>query len=219
MRDEAEFVLPDVNALLVNNNIVLNAANYNNYAPTKTGVGSSGTWPINIAGNAASATSAASATNAITATNAINAITQASSDNSTRIANTAFVKTQISTVARDVAYFQVSDNTFNWGDNVFSGYFLYRISTGTRWYSPESYFIRLDNPSFLWYWISDPGRRNSIQIVNKFIETQYLPSDTFLSFRVSISTYPLPNQLRIRIYSLIDPTPITLFNHSRALSP
>jgi len=32
---------------------ILSSANYNNYAPTKTGGGASGTWPINISGNSA----------------------------------------------------------------------------------------------------------------------------------------------------------------------
>lgn len=33
------------------NNLVLNAGNYNNYAPSKTGTGASGTWGISISGN------------------------------------------------------------------------------------------------------------------------------------------------------------------------
>lgn len=37
---------------------VLDSANFNSYAPTKTGGGASGTWGINISGNAASATNA-----------------------------------------------------------------------------------------------------------------------------------------------------------------
>jgi hypothetical protein len=37
---------------LINNNVVLNAANYNDYSPTKTGGGASGLWGINISGNA-----------------------------------------------------------------------------------------------------------------------------------------------------------------------
>lgn len=37
---------------------VLDSDNFNNYAPTKTGGGASGTWGINISGNAASATNA-----------------------------------------------------------------------------------------------------------------------------------------------------------------
>lgn len=38
----------------------LHAGNYNNYAPTLTGGGASGTWGIGISGNAATATSASS---------------------------------------------------------------------------------------------------------------------------------------------------------------
>lgn len=37
---------------------LLDSSNYNNYAPTKTGSGASGTWPISVSGNAASATNA-----------------------------------------------------------------------------------------------------------------------------------------------------------------
>ena len=41
--------------------VVLDSRNYNNYAPTKTGGGASGTWGISITGNAASATTAGKA--------------------------------------------------------------------------------------------------------------------------------------------------------------
>ena len=41
-----------------NQTAFLDASNYNNYAPTKTGGGASGTWGINISGNATSATKA-----------------------------------------------------------------------------------------------------------------------------------------------------------------
>lgn len=44
---------------------VLSAANYNTYAPTKTGGGASGTWNINVSGNAATATTATNATNLV----------------------------------------------------------------------------------------------------------------------------------------------------------
>ena len=37
-------------------NNILHAANYNDYAPSKTGTGASGTWSINVTGNAGSAT-------------------------------------------------------------------------------------------------------------------------------------------------------------------
>ena len=40
---------------------LLHSGNYNNYAPSKTGTGASGTWGINISGNAATATSAGNA--------------------------------------------------------------------------------------------------------------------------------------------------------------
>ena len=44
--------------ILISGNIVLNAGNYNNYAPTLTGGGASGTWGINITGNAGTSTQA-----------------------------------------------------------------------------------------------------------------------------------------------------------------
>jgi hypothetical protein len=43
-------------------NTALHAGNYNSYAPTLTGTGASGTWGINITGNAATATSATDST-------------------------------------------------------------------------------------------------------------------------------------------------------------
>lgn len=42
--------------LTYKSNNILHAANYNDYAPTKTGTGASGTWGIGISGNAGSAT-------------------------------------------------------------------------------------------------------------------------------------------------------------------
>lgn len=42
---------------LNNNYLYLHSNNYNNYAPSKTGTGASGTWGINISGNAASLSS------------------------------------------------------------------------------------------------------------------------------------------------------------------
>ena len=44
--------------LLYKGQIVLNASNFNQYAPSLTGSGASGTWSININGNAATATTA-----------------------------------------------------------------------------------------------------------------------------------------------------------------
>jgi hypothetical protein len=57
-------------ALTFKGNTVLDSNNYNSYSPTLTGTGASGTWAINITGNAATATSATSATSASSATNA-----------------------------------------------------------------------------------------------------------------------------------------------------
>jgi hypothetical protein len=50
------------------NSILLTASNYNSYSPNLTGGGASGTWNINITGNAATATNAVTATNAQNAT-------------------------------------------------------------------------------------------------------------------------------------------------------
>lgn len=42
--------------VLIGGNQVLHAGNYNNYSPTLTGTGASGTWAINVTGNAATVT-------------------------------------------------------------------------------------------------------------------------------------------------------------------
>ena len=60
---------PDKN-IYVNNNEVLHAGNYSLYAPSVTGAGASGTWDIDITGNAATATTASNATTATTLQNA-----------------------------------------------------------------------------------------------------------------------------------------------------
>lgn len=57
--------VPTNNAARINNNIILNAANYTDYTVTKTGSGASGTWGINVSGSSASCTG-----NAATATRA-----------------------------------------------------------------------------------------------------------------------------------------------------
>lgn len=53
-------------------NTILDSENYNLFAPTKTGVGASGTWGINISGNAATATTATTATKANGLTGSLN---------------------------------------------------------------------------------------------------------------------------------------------------
>lgn len=52
--DGTNYVMPG-GQLDVNGQRVLNAGNYNNYSPTLTGGGASGTWSISITGNAATA--------------------------------------------------------------------------------------------------------------------------------------------------------------------
>lgn len=59
--DGANYYLNGAN-LYVNSNLALTAGNYNSYAPTLTGTGASGTWSINVTGNAATATLAANST-------------------------------------------------------------------------------------------------------------------------------------------------------------
>ena len=49
------------NSLQFNGSTILHATNYNSYAPSLTGVGASGTWGIDISGNAATATKLATA--------------------------------------------------------------------------------------------------------------------------------------------------------------
>ncbi len=59
--DYFEFSAPHINGLKMNGNTVLNAGNYNDYAPTKSGTGATGTWPISVSGNAATVTTVTSA--------------------------------------------------------------------------------------------------------------------------------------------------------------
>lgn len=51
---------------------LLDSNNFNNWAPTKTGTGASGTWPISVSGNAATATTATTATKANGLTGSLN---------------------------------------------------------------------------------------------------------------------------------------------------
>jgi hypothetical protein len=62
----ASVVMPNAGGLLIGGNVALSAGNYNSYAPTLTGTGATGTWAINISGNAA--TSSSTTGNAATAT-------------------------------------------------------------------------------------------------------------------------------------------------------
>jgi len=57
------------------NKTLITSSNYKSYTVTKTGDGASGTWGIDITGNANTATSAVTATSATTATSANTAAT------------------------------------------------------------------------------------------------------------------------------------------------
>ena len=86
--DGSNYSFSGAAGLYVNSSLVLNAANYNSYSPTLTGGNASGTWGINITGNAATVSNgvynnggtyginisgtAAAATTATTATTATN---------------------------------------------------------------------------------------------------------------------------------------------------
>ena len=83
---------------------LLDTVNYNNYAPTKTGTGASGTWDINISGTATKATQDGNGANIAdtylkkagdTVTGTLNVPTQVITDNSTKVANTAFVQSTV----------------------------------------------------------------------------------------------------------------------------
>ena len=87
--------------------VLLDTNNYNKYAPTKTGTGASGTWGINISGTATKATNDGNG-NVIadtylkkagdTVTGTLNVPTQATTDNSTKVANTAFVQSAVGNI-------------------------------------------------------------------------------------------------------------------------
>ena len=62
-------------SFLANAYVLLHSANFTSYSPSLTGSGASGTWAINITGNAATATTANTATTATTATSASSAVT------------------------------------------------------------------------------------------------------------------------------------------------
>ena len=79
-----------------NGNQVLHAANYNNYSPTLTGVGASGTWGISITGTAAIGTGQVTTTNI--ASNAVTVPVGVSATNTVSVDST---ETTLSSVSVD----------------------------------------------------------------------------------------------------------------------
>ena len=69
--DIVNISVPTNNAARINNNIILNAANYTDYTVTKTGGGASGTWGISITGSSASCTGNASTATSLQTTRKI----------------------------------------------------------------------------------------------------------------------------------------------------
>lgn len=48
--DQFRFYAPSINGMTMNDQVVLNAGNFNNYSPTRTGLGASGVWAITVLG-------------------------------------------------------------------------------------------------------------------------------------------------------------------------
>jgi hypothetical protein len=193
----------------------------------------------NFATSAGTATTATTATNAVNATNATNAVnadtanvattasfstTQSIVDSSTKIATTAFVQNRLNFNPKPATeYFSVIlyDDTFRWGDGVLTGEFSFSLGN-TRFISHESFYIELSNPSTFWYLTGDPGRVSEMYIIRKRIDQRYGPTapNAWLRFKVNVSGYPMPNQLRIKIYSLNTAftSPLTLDSSTRPLA-
>jgi microcystin-dependent protein len=89
----------DINSVKVNGNIVLNAANFTNYSPTKNGSGATGTWDIDINGNANTLGGRNSTYFAPIESPALigtpTAPTAAAGTNNSQVASTAFVQTAL----------------------------------------------------------------------------------------------------------------------------
>lgn len=110
--------------------------------PSPTGTGASGTWGINISGNAATATNATNATNATTAATVSTTVasgatgtTQTAGDNSTKIATTAYVKTATDNMATYggvgsyiVALYPIAQNVIVAENTSVNGSDLYRMT-------------------------------------------------------------------------------------------
>lgn len=186
----------------LNGNITGNAATAT--FATSAGTADSATTATNAV-NAVNATNATNAATATTATNASFSTTQSIVDSSTRIATTAFVQNRLNFIPQAATeYFSVIlyDDTFRWGDGVLTGDFSFSLGS-SRFRSPESFYIELSNPSSYWYLPGDPGRVSEMTILRKRIDQRHSPSPAaWLRFTVRVSGYPMPNQMRIKIYAL-----------------
>lgn len=118
----------------VNGSSIITAATYNTYAPSLTGLGASGTWNININGNATNANTATVA-NTLYSTSDYTA-------NSFTVASTGFVGNALQ-----------NGWALCWGNNLTGG------SSGSRIYDNSSLHIYTDDTTYFdsngssnWYW-------------------------------------------------------------------
>lgn len=103
-------------------------------APTKAGVGATGTWPISITGNAATATSATTASSATTATTAANGgVTSVNGQTG------AVVSTSLWSVGLVICGRPPNNTNYQAGD-VISGGSLYSCSPANGWDNANSIF-------------------------------------------------------------------------------
>jgi hypothetical protein len=113
--DYFEFSTLSVDGLKMNGNTVLNAANYSSYSPTLTGGNASGTWGINITGNAASVS-------AISYQQVVNALgyPPANQSDLTRVTTSPLQATNITTTGT-LTLAQGSDKGIRWPNDAFGG--------------------------------------------------------------------------------------------------
>jgi hypothetical protein len=135
--DYFEFSAPNTNGLKMNSHTVLHADNYNDYAPTKGGVGASGTWPIGITGNARTVTTLTN-TQIISALGFTPVSPDAIASNGT-FATTSYVNNLYATAGTIKAWVVfdgsvgqiISSLRVNSVTNLGSGYYRITIASGT----------------------------------------------------------------------------------------
>ena len=135
----------------------LTTGNYNSYAPTLTGGNASGTWGINVTGNAATATTATSAGSATSATSA----TTATYLNSAQSSTDTNINTRINS-----GFFQQSTTTTANGWPVSSSWYhliasthsnnanYYSMQIAGSFFDNSNFYIRSTNNSGTTAWLS-----------------------------------------------------------------
>lgn len=157
--DAAEFIVPDDNSLLVNNNIVLNAANYNNYAPKKDGTGASGTWSIDVNGSSASTSGNAATATKLATPIKINGVSFDGSTDITVGGNGA-LSTAGGTMSGDITIYKVNPTLFlnDTGTGTGTGAFGTELAIGVQ---GENFIIyEPDDGNREWFKITDASFTN-----------------------------------------------------------